>query len=274
MEPMMSNNELNEHSVEIAREKTKRTYAWLGLLGILAVLTIALFFQKVGKGSLSVDAGGIEVTIDQPLIDQVSNESRSFFEDGDTVTITTGSVSDTLIEKIEQKYDAEKVLPSDKFVGRNLIDRKAGFVVSTAQPETWLVKHNDAGYTQRFDPIVSMKSKDGAVVAVTRATRDSVTCLAIDCYVTSIIKREIENNAVASKPTVNIDHKTNTALIEYTTRTRSSVMIKVVLENNSWYQARSEVASSTPAEQRNEAQRMVTSFSAIAKTSTESKIRQ
>ena len=249
----MSDSSHNEHSVEIEREKTKRTYAYLGVFGVLGLVAIILFYLNVGQGSLKVSTDGIEVTVDQPLIDQVSSEERRIAVNGDTVAMTTGTVPDSVVEKIEATR--ESPLPKDTFVGKNLIDRTQGFVVSTERPELWKA---DADLLRTTTTkVLSLRSEGGS-----RLTVDTIpiaACRDLNCVVRTV------SRASVSEAKVERDDRSSTAVVTFTDRLQRTVVVKCLRQDDHWVTVRGEIAAGASATERKDVIKTVTTFSLIAK---------
>ena len=242
----------NEHSVEIEKEKTKRTFAYLGVFGVLGLVAIVLFYLNVGQGSLKVSTDGIEVTVDKPLIDQVESEQQSITVNGDTVAMTTGTVPDSVVEKIEAKQSTP--LSNDTFVGKNLIDRTQGFVVSTERPDAWKI---DPVVLASDTKVLSIRTQAGSRVRAD--TIPASRCQDLRCAI-----RLSTRDAVGSTD-VKIDRKTSTAVVTFTDRQRRTVVVKLLHQDDHWVTVRGEVAPDASDSERKDVIKTVTTFSLIAK---------
>ncbi len=249
----MGDSSHNEHSVEIEREKTKRTYAYLGVFGVLGLVAIVLFYLNVGQGSLKVSTDGIEVTVDQPLIDQVASEQQTITVNGDTVAMTTGSIPDSVVEKIEAKQSAP--LSNDVFVGKNLIDRTQGFVVSTDRPERWAV--DQTALRSRTSNVLSLTSSGGSRLVVD--TISLRTCADLECVTASV------SRTAATQPRIEKDGTGSTAVVTFTDNRRQTVVVKCVRQDDHWVTVQGHVHPDASPEERRDVIKTVTTFSLIAK---------
>jgi hypothetical protein len=266
----MADNVPNEHSVQIEKEKTKRTFAYLGVLGVVGILVTLLFFQNVQKGSLELSDKGVkvnieEITTDKPIIQQV--RADSIVAEGETgkVTLTTSPIADSVVEQVELRHTSD--LPVDSFVGKNLIDRKAGFVLSSERPLQWKVEHFDQGYETSDVPIVEMQAESGPRLIVRRyAANTDGGCGDLDCMIRHIVSNIHAGGAAITPPRITRDKDGRAALIVFkNTATNSDVYVKCVIQGSWWYEARVDIPVSTSKADRSQAIMSVTSFSAIAK---------
>ena len=262
----MSDAEHNEHSVQIEKEKTKRLYALIGGSFVTVVVVISLFIWS-GRGG-KVEGPGFKIDI--PLIDQVSTEKQTASLDSGDVTFTTSAVPDSVVEAVAAAVEKETAQPIrvDEFTGKNLIDRKAGFVIAAEQPKDWTIVHNDSGYKTSQQPIVQMKTSSGAAMNVRRYPIDPRKgCQDLDCMIKRILSAAREEGALVGEPQVTKDASGTTAFIVIRNpELGSETFIKCVIEGKWWYEARADVpATATPADRR-EAIKTVRTFSAIAKS--------
>ena len=243
----------NEHSVQIEREKTKRTYAYLGVFGAMGLVAIVLFYLNVGQGSLKVSTDGIEVTVDQPLIEQVSTEERTIAINGDTVAMTTGTVPDSIVEQIQA--DRPTTLPKDAFVGKNLIDRTQGFVVSTDRPDLW--KADPSLLRSGTSKVLALNTQGGSRLTVD--TIPMTSCRDLNCVI-----RTVSRSAV-SGATVDKDERSSVAVVTFTDRLQRTVVVKCLRQDDHWVTVRGEIAAGASATERKDVIKTVTTFSLIAK---------
>ena len=147
-------------------------------------------------------------------------------------------------------------------------------MLSTEEPDRWKVSHDQVGYTQKNDAIVSLRAQSGTQITVNRAVRDSATCLDLDCYVRSLLEAERRVGRLNSEPSVTTDAATNTALIRFRTLADQETVIKVSRQESHWYQARAVISATASPEERKQAISTVTLFSPIAKTSSGTRSRR
>lgn len=250
---MATDEQDNEFTVQIEREKTKRTYAHVGVFGVLGLVAIVLFYFNVQQGSLKVSPDGIEVTVDQPLVDQVHTDQQAIAVDGDTVAMTVGSVPDSVVQQIEK--NRESPLPSDRFVGRNLIDRTGGFVLSSAEPGAWTVTEPLAGAASTS--LVNLQTSSGSRIHVD--TMSTAQCADLECVIQSLVQGS------PGTPKISRDDYTSTAVVQFKDATGQTTITKIVRRNGQWYTVSGSVSSGASSAERKDVIKTVTTFSVIAK---------
>lgn len=249
----MADTPHNEHSVQIEHEKTKRAYAYLGVFGVMGLVAIVLFYMNVGQGSLKVSTDGIEVTVDQPLIEQVSAEERTITINGDTVAMTTGTVPDSIVEQIQAERPT--TLPTDAFVGKNLIDRTQGFVVSSDRPDLW--KADPSLLRSSAPNVLALNTQGGSRLTVDTVPRS--TCRDLNCVI-----RIVSRSAVTGA-TVDKDERALVAVVTFADRLQRTVVVKCLRQDDHWVTVRGEIAAGASAMERKDVIKTVTTFSLIAK---------
>lgn len=122
--------------VQVEREKTKRTLIVATSTTLVAIIAMVMFFRNIDNrgGSLKVSDKGLEVTLEEPTLQQLGAESRTVSAFGDSVSLTTGSIADTALRTIR------KVPRQGSFSGGNFIDTTAGFIMPSDRPSSWTVK--------------------------------------------------------------------------------------------------------------------------------------
>ena len=256
---MSDETEHNEFSVEIEREKTKRTYAWMILFGIIAVLSIALFFQNVEVGSFSFTKDGVSLTMDKRLMDQVVLDTTTVESNGESVILTSGTISDSVVSMIE--VERSEPIKSDEFVGKNLIDRKNGFVLSSDLPGKWSV---DKRVSTADGKVLAMRAGKDASLTVQRVPVSETKPPTVKMVVDSLIRSSDFRRDALGRPTVTYDKSKTTALIVYKSRSAGGDMyIKVTQGKKSVYVARAKIADEASKKVRSDAIKAVTSFTLI-----------
>jgi len=168
------------------------------------------------------------------------------------VSMTTGSVPDSVVRQIEAEQKI--TLSSDAFVGKNLINRSQGFVVSTARPELWKI---DPKTLEGNTKVLSLRTARGS-----RLTVDTIapsTCQDLSCAI-RVVSRD-----AATRPKVDQDARSQTAVITFTDGNQRSVVVKLLRQDDHWVSVRGEVAATATAEERKELITSVTTFSLIVK---------
>jgi len=249
-----------ESTVVGEREKTKRTLIIAIAITVLGLVAMFFFFQNIDDrgGTLKVTESGVEVTLEKPLAAQLGTESQTVKVLGDSVTFTTGTVSDSAVRKL---VDAKGALSENRFTGKNLIDTSAGFVISSRTPQQWNVER-----TASIDGTTSkLVAQDSSVVKVTTMTPppgSTITSLAQD-----IVDDRMKRAPQAPKPSVRVDTAANTALIWFRNEAKGApTCVKLVLANNLLYTVVAVSRATTEAAERDVIE-MASGFTVIAKPS-------
>ncbi|NQW31026.1 MAG: hypothetical protein HQ472_11010 [Ignavibacteria bacterium] len=261
---MSDNQQDSAAQLAIEKEKTKRYFALLGVGGTIVLIVVLYFFNTVDQGNLKVTKDGFEVSIEKPLIQQVNSDNSQLKTGTNEVTFTTGSINDSVIRNVEQST-GHKITP-DKFIGKNLIDKKGGYVIASGNPDAWQVDHNSRGYTNIDQSMVTFSSNQTAQVTVSRTPTTMVPgCTTIRCVVDIKVNLLLENGVIAAPPSVEYDDKLNIAFLTFTNQNnQGETYLKMVKSGGYWYEARADYNKIvTDATTKNDAINMVASFAAI-----------
>jgi len=246
------------------QERTKRYYAFLGVGGLIVLVVVILFFSKVGKGTLTVNEKGFTVTIDRPLIEQVQTKPQELTTESKKVRYSTGSIADSVVRQFERQVG--EPLQPDRFVGKNLVDKRAGFVLASKMPRQWSISHDVAGYADMQRNMVELNSAGGATVKVSRMPSSVVRgCMSAKCVVDYVLNILTTTGETVQDPHVSVDETSKTAMIQYRNlESQEESIIKLVLSDEYWYQVstRYNVTTST-ADAQTDAAAMVASFAVI-----------
>lgn len=259
----MSNNvNARNTSAYAERERTKRYFALLGVGGTIILIVVLLFFSRVGKGELTVGKNGFTVKIDKPLIEQVPTRHAILKTDGEQISYTTGKITDSMIRQIELQNSAP-VTP-ERFWGKNLIDKRAGFVLASIDPGQWSIKFDEGGYVDMQRNIVELNSAGGATVKVSRTPTSAFPdCKNVKCVVGFVTNILVQAGVAPQYPDVSYDDASGTALLTFRNRdTQGETFIKIIQKGEYWYEATTDYNSVLTSEKtRKDAQKIVTSFS-------------
>lgn len=151
---------MNENHVHVEREKTKRTLIVACAITLVGLVCAVLFFQNIDNrgGALKITRDGVEVSLEKPLVNQVTADTQKLKVLGDTVSVSSGTISNLEIVGGSDSggFDGKR------FTGRNLIDTVRGFVFASEHPERWKVQTPSAG----TDVISRLTSRDGSILQV------------------------------------------------------------------------------------------------------------
>ncbi|OJX60023.1 MAG: hypothetical protein BGO89_08530 [Candidatus Kapaibacterium thiocyanatum] len=227
---------------------------------VLGLVAMFFFFQNIDDrgGTLKVTESGVEVTLEKPLAAQLGTESQTVKVLGDSVTFTTGTVSDSAVRKL---MDVKGEVSDNRFTGKNLIDTSAGFVISSRTPQQWNVERTTSisGTTSK------LVAQDSSIVKVTTMTPPPGSTIA--SLTKDIVDNRMERAPLAPKPSVRVDTAANTALIWFRNEAKGApTCVKLVLANNLLYTVVATSRATTEAAERDVIE-MASGFTVIAKPS-------
>lgn len=238
--------------------------ALLGVGSIVVLLVAMMAFKGAGKGIQTENNSGYKVTIDQPLIQQVDSKQSELTVDARKIKYFTGRISDSVVRQFE-KQCGEQLL-CDRFIGKNLVDKKAGFVLASFSPKQWSIVNDEVGYTDMQHNIIELNSAGGATVRVSRMPSSVVReCSSVKCVVDFMVNILFTTGEVVLQPNVSIDAASNTALMMYrNAETQEERVVKVVQSDGYWYQVSAAYNSTTTTPDTHaDAVSLVTLFSVV-----------
>lgn len=208
--------------VHVEREKTKRTLIVASAITIVGTLATLLFFNNIDDrgGTLKVTDKGVEVTLDRPITDQLGTTTENVSAFGDSVALTTGTISTDDIRHLP-------AAPSNgEFAGRNFIDTTSGFVLSSDRPQTW--KIDTVQGAQRFS------ANDGSTITV-RVTEGASTA-----DLERVFHRTLDSLRTAGVRAMSrVDSTSTTAMVWYRDpATQETVCVKYSVANDRIYAAK------------------------------------
>ncbi|MBK6291161.1 MAG: hypothetical protein IPH85_01085 [Ignavibacteria bacterium] len=221
--PVDSNDPNLPKEVHVEREKTKRTLIVALAITIVGVLATVLFFQNVTNrgGTLKVTDKGVEVTLEQPITAQLGTPSENVKAFGDSVTFTTGTISDSALRSIPG------VKTDGAFSGQNLVDTTAGFVLASDRPSAWTLERTKEGLQR-------LSANDGSQITVRAepATRANDPDRLVHRLLDSLQR-------TGTKADSRIDSAAKTVMIWYRDpQTQETVCVKFVEANGMIYTAK------------------------------------
>jgi len=239
----MSNDKKNsgktEHSeeflIEIEKQRTTRLrnrYIFFGIIIVAAILTLYFIVGKGGKGGINVDfaTGKFAFTVDKPVVEQAKTETKKFkTPEGKMIDYTTGTIS----QKVLNNFGSNNVAFSpNAFVGDNLINDVAGYIMSSTNPGMWSVQYNPAGLTDPLTPINTLMAADGSHMNV---TRESIIYQNIKDYIDASITTLFNYGIINDNPDVSYadDHKT--AFLTFTNLSTNGQSYMKVIKGQSYY---------------------------------------
>lgn len=111
------------------KEKTKRTLITTMAIVIVGVTALVLFFQNIAdrEGRIEIDQGGVKIDLGKSITTSAHVPTSTATPFGTQVEVTTAP--------IQSKDIPQEAAKGTKFVGRNLVDTSAGFVMAADRPE-------------------------------------------------------------------------------------------------------------------------------------------
>ena len=146
--PILHQHDSDSDAVKIAheKEKTKRFTLYIGSLVLVAVFGIYFVFRASDNGGtrkfdLDLKGGKIALSVDKPIVAQISQPTSNYQSEKGNIQFTTGKVDPAIIQKLQTENIS---LSSNSFTGKNFINQEAGFLFSIEPPEDWQVIHNSS----------------------------------------------------------------------------------------------------------------------------------
>ncbi|MDZ4745876.1 MAG: hypothetical protein SGJ05_07720 [bacterium] len=151
---------MNESQVHVEREKTKRTLIVASAITLVGLVCAVMFFNNIDNrgGTLKVTKDGVEVSLEKPLVEQIGADTARLKVLGDSISVSSGTVSDI---EIEGGLDSGGFV-GKRFNGKNLIDTAAGFLLASDSPDRWQVQTPSEG----TDVVGKLTSADGSVIEI------------------------------------------------------------------------------------------------------------
>jgi hypothetical protein len=239
----MSDNTKNSSKSEpseaylIEKEKQKTTrmrnmYIFFGIVIIAAIIAIYFIVGKGGKGGIDVDItkGKFAFTVDKPVVEQAKTETKSFkTPEGKTIDYTTGRISQNVLNDFGDKNVA---FSPKAFVGDNLINDVAGYIISSSNPGMWNVQYNPNGLNDPLTPINTLMASDGSHMNV---TRDPIMFENIKDYVDASINTLFNYGIITAYPNVSYANDHKTAFLTFTNLSTNGQSYMKVIKGQSYY---------------------------------------
>lgn len=244
---------MNESHVHVEREKTKRTLIVASAITLVGLVCAVLFFRNVDDrgGTLKVTKDGVEVSLETPIIQQIGAGGTSFKVLGDTIPVSSGTISDL---EIKGGQDSGGFI-GKRFNGKNLIDTAAGFILPSGNPDRWQVQKPAAG----TDVLIKLVAGDGSMLEVKAVPVKGLPPLTdyVQSMLDSLKGIDPKANAKAANPD-------STAWMIWHTNPETKVVVcmKIVDANDQRFVAFSE---STKPESKASVVNSVAGFSVIVK---------
>ena len=155
---------------EKERQKTKRYLMFLTFTAGIALVGIFVVFRNDetgGKRKVDIDLskGKLSFSVEKPILQQVNQPTSQYPAGEGSVAFTTGTVSSSVLQQIEQSFPA---IEPTGFVGKNFVNKQAGFLLTVNHPENWQVSHDPGGLMNPLLAINQIYTADGSHLKITR----------------------------------------------------------------------------------------------------------
>ena len=222
--------------IEKEKIKTRRTrnrYVFFGVIILASLFALYFIIGKGGKGGIDVSLteGTFKFTVDKPVVEQAKTETKTYKSpDGKLINYTTGTIN----KQVLNDFTAENVSFSPKyFVGENLINESAGYIISSAYPEMWHVQYNPAGLNDPLTPINTLTAADG--ISHLNAGREIIVFNNIQDYIESAIGILFEYGFITDYPYVDYADDGKTAFLTFTNPLNNGQSYMKVIKGNSYF---------------------------------------
>lgn len=200
---------------EKERQKTKRYLMFLSFMAVIAVVGIFVVFtndESGGKRKVDIDLskGKLTFAVEKPILQQVNQPTSKYNTGESAVEFTTGTVSPAVLQQIEENFPS---IEPTGFVGRNFVNKLAGFLLTVNHPESWQVSYNPGGMMNPLLPINQIFTADGSHLNITR--EQLMFGQDLETYVTASLQNILNLGVILDYPEVSYDYASNTAFLSY-----------------------------------------------------------
>ena len=221
--------------IEKEKQKTARAKNMYLFFGIIIIASLIALFNMVGdggKGGIDVDVtkGTFKFTVDKPVVEQVNTERKTYkTNEGKSIEYTTGRISQNILSDFDQQSSS---FSPGRFVGENLINEEAGYVVSTTNPERWRIQYNPTGLGDPMIPINTISISDGSHMNITREFSNVSN---IQDYVTASIGTLMSLDIIVDYPNVSYADDNMTAFLTFTNLATAGQSFMKVIRGGSYF---------------------------------------
>ena len=222
--------------IEKEKIKTRRTrnrYVFFGAIILAAMFALYFIIGKGGKGGFDVDItkGTFSFKVDKPVVEQAKTKTEKFeLPDGKTIDYTTGTIDKQILDD----FGNEDILFSPYyFVGENLVNESAGYILSSTYPNLWNVQYNPAGLNDPQVSIHSLTAPDGSNLNVGRIT---LIYNNLNDFIDASLNYMLAVGAIVDYPYVSYADNMRTAFLTFTNPVNNGQSyMKVVHGNTHFY---------------------------------------
>ena len=217
---------------KIKSRRTRNRYVFFGVIIVAAMVALYFIVGKGGKGGFNVDLtkGTFSFNVDKPIAEQAKTETKSFqTASGKTIDYTTGTINKEVLDD----FDMEDISFSPYFfVGDNLVNLEAGYILSSTYPDLWDVQYNPAGLYDPLASINTLTAPDGSNLNVGRIELiyDNVAD-----FVESSVNYMIEAGTLTEYPYISYADDGKTAFLTFTNYLNNGQSYMKVVEGNQYF---------------------------------------
>ncbi len=260
MDTKPSNFESEYLQLEKEKIRARRQTNFYILIGVIACLGLYLALGR-GKGNAEIDirGGKFKFSVDESITEQAKVVKENTELGGKEINYTTGSVKENDIEKLEKQNI--NISPT-RFTGKNLINREAGFTLSSKNPKKYNVGYNPLGLSNPMVPVNTITSPSGNV-NITRSTINNMYTFREQIEGMLLLMQQA--GLITQIPNVQYDDSNTVAFLTYTNQQTGGVSYQKVIQAGDFaYAATANYNSAlTPASEQDDLINMVASLTPI-----------
>ena len=239
----MNNNKNNSSTpqyseaylIEKEKIKTRRTrnrYIFFGAIILAAMFALYFIVGKGGKGGFDVDItkGTFSFKVDKPVVEQAKTKTEKFeLPNGNTIDYTTGTIDKQILDD----FSNENILFSPyHFVGDNLVNAEAGYIITSIYPKKWHVQYNPNGLTDPSFPVNILTATDGSQLGVFMVP---IMYDYIGGFIEQFVNNLFANGTITDYPYVSYADDGGTAFLTFTDYSNNGQSYMKVVEGYSYY---------------------------------------
>jgi len=222
--------------IEKEKQKTQRMrnmYIFFGVITLAGIIAIYLLVMKSGgKGGIDVNLseGSFKFSIDKPVVTQAETETKTYrTPGGKSIDYTTGRVSKQVLDDFS---DDNVSFSPNYFVGENLVNEVAGYIISSSYPAAWNVQYNPAGLNDPLTPINTLMASDGSHLNV---GREDIAYEYVEDYINAAIQVLFDYDVITEFPYVSYADDGKTAFLTFTNYETNGQSYMKVVQGRSFY---------------------------------------
>lgn len=210
------NKPSDAYLIEKERQKTIRSrnmYLFFGIIILSALFALYFMLGSGGKGGIDVNVaeGTFKFNVDKPVVEQANTETQIYkTPEGKSIDFTTGTISQNVLNDFSEENIS---FSPNSFVGENLINDVAGYIVSSSNPGMWTVQYNPGGLNNPLTAINSFQASDGSHMLV---TREKANYPSIQEYIEAAVSTLINYEVIEDYPNVSYADDGKTAFLTFT----------------------------------------------------------